>query len=167
MAGGIMLAALALFMHRSNIVRLIKGEESKVHLIHRRDAFRATRIYHEPLLRAENVEAHLSSQVTQLMENGRLTGIRVRDLRTGEEQELPVDGLFVSIGRQPATELFAGQLDLQDGYIPAGESTCTAIPGVFAVGDLRTKAVRQVVTAVADGAVAVHMAEEFLSGERE
>lgn len=134
----------------------------KVHLIHRRDALRATRVYHDPLKKAENIQWHLGSQVTQLLEDGRLTGLRVRDLATGEEQEIPADGLFVSIGRQPATELFAGQLDLQDGYVPAGESTRTAIPGVFAVGDLRTKAVRQVVTAVADGAVAVHMAEEFL-----
>lgn len=134
----------------------------KVHLIHRRDALRATRVYHDPLKKAENIQWHLGNQVTQLLEDGRLTGLRVRDLATGEEQVIPADGLFVSIGRQPATELFAGQLDLQDGYVPAGESTRTAIPGVFAVGDLRTKAVRQVVTAVADGAVAVHMAEEFL-----
>ena len=77
---------------------------------------------------------------------------------------LAVDGLFVSVGRKPATELAAGQLELDEGgYIKADETTKTSIPGVYAVGDVRTKALRQVVTAVGDGAVAVHFAEEYLA----
>ena len=84
---------------------------------------------------------------------------------TGEETELVIDGLFVSIGRKPATELFLEQVELDDGgYVKADESTLSNVPGVFAVGDVRSKLVRQVVTAVADGANAVHFAEEYLAG---
>ena len=79
--------------------------------------------------------------------------------------EVAADGVFISVGRKPATELVAGQLELdRSGYVVAGETTETNIPGVYAVGDVRTKLLRQVVTAVADGAMAVHMAEEFLAG---
>ena len=77
------------------------------------------------------------------------------------------DGLFISVGRTPATDLVKGQLELDSGgYITAGETTRTGIPGVYAAGDVRTKPLRQVATAVADGAMAVHMAEEYLTGER-
>ncbi len=141
---------------------LLSRVAKKMYLVHRRDTLRATKIYHEPLRKLENLELLLSSQVTELLENGKLTGVRVKDLITGKETEIAADGVFAAVGREPATELFAGQLELQDGYIPAGESTETAIPGVYAVGDVRTKPVRQVVTAAADGAVAVHMAEEYL-----
>ena len=135
----------------------------KVHVIHRRDTLRATKIYHEPLMRAENVEFHWNSEVSQLLSEGKLTGAVLKDVHSGEESALELDGLFISIGRDPATKLFAGQLELdQSGYIVAGESTETSIPGVFAVGDVRTKAVRQIVTAAADGAVAAHYVEEYL-----
>ena len=88
----------------------------------------------------------------------------LRDTQTGEETALSCDGLFVSVGRKPATNLVRDQLALDEqGYVIAGESTQTNIPGVFAVGDVRTKALRQIVTAVADGAMAAHMAEEFLA----
>ena len=136
----------------------------KVVLIHRRDQLRATKIYHAPLLEAENVEFMWNSAVTELRHGKKLTGIRVKNLLSGEERDLELDGLFVSIGRKPATALIRGQLELDDqGYVPADESTRTSIPGVYAVGDLRAKALRQVVTAVADGAVAVHMAESYLA----
>jgi len=141
---------------------LLSRVAKKVYLVHRRDALRATRVYHEPLQKTENVEILLSSQVTKLLENGRLMGVEIRDAVTGAERELEADGVFVAVGRVPATALFAGQLALADGYISAGETTETSIPGVYAVGDVRTKPVRQVVTAAADGAVAVHMAEEYL-----
>lgn len=135
----------------------------KVYLIHRRDTLRATKVYHEPLHKAENVEFIWNSAVEELLHGEKLTGVQVRNLVTGEQRHLELDGLFVSIGRNPATELFRGQLELDDsGYIVAGESTETGIPGVFAVGDIRTKAVRQVVTAAADGAVAAHYVEEYL-----
>ncbi|WP_295419154.1 thioredoxin-disulfide reductase [uncultured Subdoligranulum sp.] len=137
----------------------------KVILVHRRDTLRATKIYHEPLQQAENLEFRWNSVVTALLHGGSLTGVRLRDLTTGTETELPCDAVFVSVGRQPATELVAGQLERDaGGYLVADETTRTSLPGVFAVGDVRTKPLRQVVTAVADGAVAVHMAEQYLAG---
>lgn len=136
----------------------------KVIVVHRRDTLRATRVYHEPLMQTENVEFQWNSTISQLLHEEKLTGIRVRNLHSGEETVIPCDGVFVSIGRKPATELVAGQLALDDaGYVIAGESTETSIPGVYAVGDVRTKALRQIVTAVADGAAAAHMAEGYLS----
>ena len=143
---------------------LLSRVAKKVIIIHRRDSLRATKIYHEPLQNAENVEFRWNSTVEELLHDGKLTGVRLKDVRTGEKSILQLDGLFVSIGRKPATALVEGQLELdKGGYIIAGESTETNIPGVYAVGDVRTKQLRQVVTAVADGAVAVHMAEEFLA----
>lgn len=134
----------------------------KVILVHRRDSLRATKVYHEPLMRAENIEFRWNSAVTELLGGDRLTGVRLRDLRTGEETHLDCDGVFISVGRKPATELVQGQLELdRGGYIVADETTKTSLPGVYAVGDVRTKPLRQVVTAVADGAMAVHMAEEL------
>lgn len=135
----------------------------KVILVHRRDTLRATRIYHEPIQNAENITFLGSHAVTELLHGEKLTGVRVRDLKTGVEQELEADGLFISIGRDPATDLVRGQLVLDEaGYIVADESTRTNIPGVYAIGDVRTKALRQVVTATADGATAIHYAEEFV-----
>lgn len=136
----------------------------KVILVHRRDALRATKIYHEALEKAENVEFRWNSEVKALQYEQRLNGVILQNKVTGEEEKLSCDGLFVSIGRTPATELFAGQLELdENGYITAGESTQTNLPGVYAVGDVRTKAVRQIVTATADGAVAAHHIENYLA----
>ena len=143
---------------------LLSRIAKKVILVHRRDSLRATKIYHEPLQNAENVEFRWNSAVTQLLHGDKITGVRIKDLITGEETEVSCDGVFISIGRIPATALVENQLELDTaGYVIAGEDTKTNIPGVYAVGDVRTKPVRQIVTAVADGAVAVHMAEEFLS----
>ena len=144
---------------------LLARVAKKVYLIHRRDTLRATKIYHEPLQKTENVEFVWNSQITQLHSNEKLSGVTVKDVNLGEERLLEVDGLFVSIGRSPATAPFAAQLQLDEkGYIVADESTMTNLPGVYAVGDVRTKAVRQIVTATADGAVAAHYAEEYLLG---
>ena len=135
----------------------------KVILVHRRDTLRATKIYHKPLMNAENVEFLWNSTVSELQYGEKLTGIKIQNVQTGEERTIPCDGIFVSIGRMPATELVRDQLTLdQAGYVVADESTRTNIAGVFAVGDVRTKALRQIVTAVADGAAAVHYAEEYL-----
>jgi len=136
----------------------------KVIIVHRRDTLRATKIYHEPRMQAENVEFRWNSVVTELLHDEQVTGVRIKDVKTGGEREVLCDGVFVSIGRKPATELVEGQLELENGNIVAGETTETSIPGVYAVGDVRTKLLRQVVTAVADGAMAVHMAEEYLAG---
>ena len=136
----------------------------KVILVHRRDTLRASRVYHKPLLEAENVEVRWNCNVTQLLQDIRLTGVRIKNSVTGEETDLTCDGLFISIGRAPATELVKDQLTLDPaGYVVADESTRTNLPGVFAVGDMRTKALRQVVTAAADGAVAAHYAEAYLT----
>lgn len=136
----------------------------KVFLVHRRDTLRATKVYHEPLARACNVEFRWNSEAAAFLGNDRLTGLLLRDVLTGETRELPCDAVFVSVGRAPETELFREQLALDAaGYIIADESTQTSLPGVFAVGDVRTKALRQIVTAVADGATAVHYAEEYLA----
>ena len=131
----------------------------KVYLIHRRDSLRAEKIHQDALARAENVEIIWNASPVEISESG----ILIQDVQTGEKTLVACDGIFVSIGRKPATNLVAGQLVLDNaGYIIADESTKTSIPGVFAAGDVRTKALRQVVTAVADGAMAVHFAQEYL-----
>ena len=139
----------------------------KVYLIHRRDQLRASRVYLEPLKQAENVEILWDSQVTELLYGETLTGIKVRNKKTGEVKELSLDGLFLAVGQLPNTQLFQGQVELDAaGYVVADETTRTNLPGVFAVGDLRQKPLRQVVTAAADGAVAAHFLEEYLSQQQ-
>lgn len=136
----------------------------KVIIVHRRDALRATKVYHKALENAPNVEFAWNSVITELVSNGKLKAVQVRDVHSGEVREIPCDGLFVSIGRKPSTELVKDQVELDGaGYIVADESCRTSIPGVFAAGDIRTKALRQVVTAAADGASAAHWAEEYLA----
>jgi len=136
----------------------------KVYLIHRRDTLRAEKIYREQLEKAENVEFLWNSTVSQLLYEEKLTGVKLQNVYSLTESVLEVDGLFISVGRSPATELFRGHLELDgNGYIVAGESTETGIPGVFAAGDVRTKEVRQIITAAADGAVAAHYAQEYLA----
>ena len=136
----------------------------KVIIVHRRDTLRATKVYHDALEKAGNVEFAWDSVVTELLHEEKLTGLKIRNVKTEEESVLEVDGVFVSVGRAPVTELFKDILELDKaGYIVADESTRTNIPGVFAAGDVRTKALRQVVTAVADGAMAAHYAEEYIA----
>ena len=143
---------------------LLSRVAKKVIVVHRRDVLRATKIYHAPLMEAENVEFRWNSAVEEVLSDGQVHGVRIRNLVSGAEEVVDCDGVFVSIGRKPATELFAGQLELDaGGYIKADESTVSSVPGVFAVGDVRSKLVRQVVTAVSDGANAVHFAEEYLA----
>ena len=137
----------------------------KVIVIHRRDSLRATKVYHEPLMQAKNVAFRWMNTVEEILGGDRVNALRLKDASSGEEEILPVDGVFISIGRTPATSLFEGQLKLDEGgYIVAQEDTRTAIPGVYAVGDVRTKDMRQIVTATADGAAAVQQAEQYLAG---
>lgn len=141
-------------------VSVLSRVASKVLLIHRRDTLRASGVYHKPLQNLSNVEFHWNAKVTEIRQGE----IAIENVISGEAQILPCDGVFVSIGRQPETSLVAGLLHLDEqGYIAADESTRTNIPGVFAVGDVRAKGLRQIVTAVADGATAVHYAEEYLA----
>ncbi len=136
----------------------------KVTVVHRRDTLRATKIYHQPLMNAENVEFLWNSEVVGLLGDERVNGAVIRRVSDGTQPEIPCDAVFVSIGRKPETEVFGEELQRDAlGYIVADESTKTNIEGVFAVGDTRVKPLRQVVTAVADGAVAVHFAEEYLA----
>ena len=135
----------------------------KVIVVHRSDTFRAARINREALMKVENVELCLNSTVSDFLVDGKVVGAVLTDTKTGKRTEVRCDGIFISIGRIPATELFRGQLQTDDsGYLVADESTKTAVAGVFAVGDVRTKILRQVITAAADGAVAAHCAEEYL-----
>ena len=136
----------------------------KVYVIHRRDTLRATKIYHKQLESMDNVEFVWDSAVIELVGSDRIEALKVNNLKTGEVSEIECDGVFVSIGRKPATELVEGKVDLdKSGYVIADESCRTNVPGVFAIGDVRTKALRQVVTAVADGATCSHYIEEYLA----
>ncbi len=136
----------------------------KVILIHRRDTLRAAKIYHDQLKNTPNIELRWNSAVNRLLGESRITGLELRDVHSGEASEIHVDGVFISIGQAPATQIFRHQVTLDgSGYVVADETTKTNLPGVFAVGDVRTKALRQVITAAADGAVAAHFAEEYLA----
>ena len=135
----------------------------KVYLIHRRDKLRASKSYTAKLDKP-NVEMVWNSVVEEILENGRVCGVRVRDVQTQETREIRLDGLFIAVGNVPATDFVRGMVELDaNGYFVAGEDTKTNIPGVFAAGDCRRKPLRQIVTAAADGAVAAYAAEEYLS----
>lgn len=142
----------------------LAGICSEVILIHRRDTLRASRIHEAQLRAAKNLHIRYDSEVTALLGEDRLSGITVRNKKTGATEDVTLDGLFISIGRDPVTALFKNQLTLNDtGYIVAGEDTVTNLPGVFAAGDVRTKPLRQIVTATADGAVAAEAAAAYLA----
>ena len=144
---------------------LLSRVAKKVYLIHRRDSLRAEKVYHKPLQETQNLQILWNREVSKLIREDRLSAVMLRSLQTGQEEELPVDGLFISVGRTPAVDLVREQLALEDGYIKADETTRTNIPGVYAAGDVRTKPLRQIVTAMADGAMAVDAAQEYLAEE--
>ena len=153
--GGNSAAADALYLSR-----LAK----KVYLIHRRDRLRATQIYKKPIEAAESIEILWNTTLNEVIFDQKLAGAKIQNVITHEIRGLAVDGIFISIGRKPATDFLKDIIPLdENGYIIADETTKTNIDGVFAVGDVRTKALRQVVTAVSDGATAAHFAEEYLS----
>lgn len=133
----------------------------KVYLVHRRDSLRASRIYLEPL-KNSGIEFVWNSRVTGILHDKKVSGVMVTD-NDGSVKEIACDGVFAAIGRVPDTDLFKGQVEMdKQGYLTADETTRTNLPGVFAVGDARTKPLRQIVTAAADGAVASHYIEEYL-----
>lgn len=135
----------------------------KVILVHRRDTLRATKIYHEPLKKADNVEFLWNSQISSILTDNRVIGAIIKNVNSNEETQIDCDAIFVSIGRRPDTDIVKSVIALdENGYIIADESTKTSISGVFAAGDIRTKALRQIVTAASDGAVAAHFAEEYI-----
>ena len=146
--GGNSAAADALYLSRI---------AKKVYIVHRRDTLRATKIYHAPLMNTENVEFIWNSNVVDITGDSKVEGAVIQSKIDGISREIQCDGIFVSIGRKPATEFLKGVIDLDDnGYIIADESTRTNIEGVFAAGDVRTKVLRQVVTACNDGAIAAN-----------
>lgn len=134
----------------------------EVYLIHRRDAFRGEQKLVDALEKRENVKFILNSVVTGLMGEGKLESISIKN-KDGEEKTLKVDGLFIAIGQEPETAVAKEMVAMDEkGYIQAGEDCRTTVPGVFVAGDCRTKTVRQLTTAAADGAVAALMAVEYL-----
>lgn len=136
----------------------------KVYLIHRRDQLRATKIYHEPLFKADNIEFIWNTSVVDFITEQRVIGVKAKNILTDQITTIDCDGVFISIGRKPATDFLKSHIDLDhNGYILADETTKTSVAGVFAVGDVRTKTLRQVITAAADGAVGAHFAEEYLA----
>ena len=138
----------------------------KVYLVHRRDTLRATKIYLDPLKKSENIEFLFDSALIDIIAQPRVTQAKIKDLKNGKENYIDCDGIFISIGRTPTTAFLNGAVPLDpQGYIIADESTRTSVDGVFAAGDVRTKTLRQIVTAVSDGAIAASAAEEYISVE--
>ena len=136
----------------------------KVYVVHRRNTLRAEKFYHDPLMSTDNVEFLWNCVATEFLYDLKISGLKIKNIHDGSEKEIKADGVFISIGRVPQTDLYKHQIDIdENGYIIADETTKTNLPGVFAIGDVRTKPVRQIVTAVADGATAVHFAEEYLA----
>ena len=135
----------------------------KVILVHRRDTLRATKLYHGQIEKCENIEVKWNSAVDSFSVDGRVNGVILKNLVDGSLSDVDCDGVFVSIGRKPITDFLGDMVELDKyGYVIADETTRTSVDGVFAAGDVRTKELRQVVTAAADGAVAVHYAEKYL-----
>ncbi|MBO5199179.1 MAG: thioredoxin-disulfide reductase [Lachnospiraceae bacterium] len=136
----------------------------KVFVIHRRDEFRAAKVLSSTLLALENVEVLWDSVVDEVVGDEQVKALKISNKKTGESKEIAVDGVFIAVGTMPVSELFRGKVDMDEGgYLIADESGKTSVPGVYAAGDLRTKQLRQVVTAAADGANAVFSAEKYLA----
>ncbi len=135
----------------------------KVYLIHRRDSLRAAKVLQDSLLEQPNVEILWDSTVTAINGEDMVTGLTVKQVKTGEEKELPVNGIFIAVGIHPDTEICRDLVACEEsGYILAGEDTLTDIPGIFAAGDIRKKPLRQIITAVADGANAASAAGSLI-----
>ena len=141
---------------------------SKVTLVHRRDAFRASQIMTDRAQATEKIEFVLDSVVEEVLGDGVVTGVVVRNVKTDERTEIPAEGLFVAIGHDPTTALFKGQLDMDEsGYLlTKGKTTETNVPGVFAAGDVQDHVYRQAVTAAGSGCMAALDAERWLAAER-
>lgn len=135
----------------------------KVYIVHRRDKLRGAKRLQERLQALENIEFVWNSETVAIEGNAQVEALRLRQTKTGEERRLDVDGVFIAVGIASESELYAGQLELDEqGYIRADESGQTSVPGVFAAGDVRTKALRQILTAASDGANCVASAERYL-----
>ena len=135
----------------------------KVYVVHRREELRAEKILQESLMSCENVEMVWNSVPEVIEGTDKVEDLKVKNIKTGEETVIPLDGVFIAVGILPNTEKFKDLVKLDDsGYIVAGEDGVTSTPGIFAAGDIRTKKLRQVITAAADGANAVASAQRYL-----
>jgi len=140
---------------------------SKVYLVHRRDELRATKVLQDELFGLPNVEVIWDSVVKKVSGEGTVKNITIQNVKTGEEKELDTSALFVAVGIHPSTDIFAGIVNCDDkGYVIAGEDGQSSEPGIFVAGDSRKKRLRQIVTAVADGANAVTSIQDFLVGKK-
>lgn len=136
----------------------------KVYVIHRRDEFRAARSLIRRLTEMDNVEILWDSVVEQIEGSDVVTGLKIANKKTGEKTELPLDGIFVAVGNIPLSKTYGGLIDLDEkGYIRAGEDCQTSVPGIYAAGDIRTKPLKQIITAAADGANAITAVERYLN----
>ena len=142
---------------------LLSRIAKKVIIVHRRDSFRGTKIYQDSIFKAENISVIFDSKVKDVIVKDNFEGVILENVKTSQTTEVLCDGIFVCIGRKPETDFVKGLINLdENGYILAGENTKTNVEGIYAVGDVRTKQVRQVVTAVSDGANAIHQIENLL-----
>lgn len=145
----------------------LAGICKKVYLVHRRDRLRAAESLQKRLLSLENVEVLWNSEVKEIVGGEMVEGISVYDNKNKQQLQFEVEGVFIAVGIVPDTDIFRGLVDMDEkGYVIADETCVTSRKGIFAAGDIRKKAMRQIITAVADGANAVHSAHEFLNAEK-
>lgn len=145
---------------------LARGCE-KVYIIHRRDEFRAAAVLQDELKKTSNIEIIYDSVVTEIKGSDMVDSVSVKNVKTGENRDLSVDGIFIAVGNNPNGSFIPREIETNEkGYIIAGEDGKTNVPGVFAAGDIRDKKLRQVVTAVADGANCVYSVQEYLLENR-
>ncbi len=138
----------------------------KVYLIHRRDRLRGAKSLQETFLSRDNAQVLWDTVVEEIQGAGRVENIKLKNVKTGQASELPVQGVFIAVGIVPQSDAFTGLVEMEGGYIRAGEDCVTSVPGIFAAGDVRTTHLRQVLTAAADGANAVASAERYLESIR-
>ena len=135
----------------------------KVYLIHRRDELRGAKVLQERLFALENVEVIWDSVVEKIEGTEKVEGLCLKNVKSGQALHLAVNGVFIAVGIKPLSSAFEGVVEMENGYIRAGEDGKTSVPGIFAAGDVRTKALRQIITAAADGANAVTSVERYLN----
>ena len=134
----------------------------QVYLIHRRNELRGTKVLQNQVFANEKITFLGESEATEITGDKQVSGISVHNKVTDETKELSVAGVFIAVGMEPQSDLYAPLLSLEHGYVPAGEDCATEKDGLYVAGDVRTKRLRQIVTAVADGANAVHSIQEYL-----
>ena len=135
---------------------------SKVYLFHRRNELRAAKSLQENLLSLDNVEVIWDTVADSINGDGMVKSLSLTNVKNGQKRELDVQGVFIAVGITPESRAFEGSVDMDHGYIRAGEDTVTSAPGIFAAGDVRTKPLRQIITAAADGANAITSVERYL-----